>query len=144
MTEGRLRNGLALFVLSTHCLIPLVAFGLFLVDGFLYEELTTTLGLVVPLFAASVTAITRFIIRNRSSADSLVRVNGAFVVLSYGLASFLVLAVVGLMVLKAFNYGLSSFEQFKVLLGISQGVYGVYLGRVITALYGQLEAASTT
>jgi hypothetical protein len=60
-----------------------------------------------------------------------------------------VLVLVAIICLRAYNVGISSFEQFKTMLALVEGVFAVYLGPIIQSLFsagrqeGEASAAAT-
>jgi len=40
-----------------------------------------------------------------------------------------------MVLVRAYNAGISDFEQFKILLGIVEGAFAVYVGLIINALF---------
>jgi|SRR5215471_7438461 len=137
MVEGRIRKGLGLFIIASHFGAIILVIGLFFAHGFLFEEMTTTLALVVPMFASYTTAIVRYIIKHRHSPESQRTVSMEFAFLAFSLPSIFVLCVFAMIVAKALNLAFQNFDQFKTLLAVLESLFGLYVGYFITELFEQ-------
>lgn len=137
MVEGRIRKALGLFIVVSHFAAIILVVGLFFARGFLFEEMTTTLALVVPMFASYTTAIVRYIIKHRHSPESQRNVSVEFAFLAFSLPSIFVFCVFAMIVSKALNLAFQNFDQFKTLLAVLEGLFGVYIGYFITELFDQ-------
>jgi hypothetical protein len=106
------------------------------VKGFDFPDFTTTLALVVPMFATQLTAALRFFFREEAEASrvSTASVSGPVVVISVTIPLVTLISVAIAMFAK--SYGHLSFDQFKILLGSSQSVLGGYLGFVYVQMFG--------
>jgi hypothetical protein len=58
-----------------------------------------------------------------------------FIFLSLFVPIVFVLVLVAIIVLRAYNAGISSFEQFKTMLALVEGVFAVYLGPIVQSLF---------
>lgn len=140
MAEETLRIRLGLFLIVAHFGILLMVIVFWLAGGFLREEMTTSIAIIAPFFAAYTTAIIRHLIKTKHPTPDQGRpVTSAFVFVSFLTPSLFVLLVAGAVVLKAFNVGLTSFEDFKILLGTAETGFGVYVGQLIYSLFEQPE-----
>ncbi len=138
MTESTLRIATAgLFVVS-HFLTLVLVGALYLKRGFTFEETTTTIAIIAPLFAGYTTLIVKHIIanRNRKSDPSTSPIqSGLFVFVSLFIPVVFICVIVSMVLVRAYNAGISDFEQFKILLGIVEGAFAVYVGLIINALF---------
>src|SRR5262249_50778683 len=137
MNGVKLKNTVASIVILGHFLLIPFLFLMMSLDGFTFKETTTTLAIMLPVTAAYVSTIVKDIIANRSATiESDEQVSVAYYRLALGLPlAFLVynFAIIGA---KGFNYGILDFEQFKAMLTLGEGAFGVYLGQIIHSLYG--------
>ena len=62
MNKLTLKKSLGLFLVISHFVIILLIILSYLIGGFLFDEMTTTLGLIVPMFGLYSTAIIKFIV----------------------------------------------------------------------------------
>lgn len=109
---------------------------LFLFGGFLFEEMTTTISLIIPMFAAYTTAILKYAIKNKEQINVKSKeLNKVFVFISYSIPSLFIVFMVSLIILKACNIGFSSFEKFKLTLVSSETMFGAYIGFIISSLF---------
>ena len=140
MTEDVLRNRLAIFLVVAHFGIIMIVIILWILGGFLTEEMTTAVAIIAPFFAAYTTAILRHVIRTRNETAAPGRpVTGIFAFLAFLTPSLFVAVVAGAVLLKAMNIGITSFENFKIMLATAETVFGVYVGQLIFSLFEQVE-----
>jgi hypothetical protein len=136
MTEMQLRNQIGMLLIASNILVVASTIVLFLLNGFLYNEMTTTIALVVPMFSVYTTAIIKSIIANRTKTkDETATVSHQYVLLSWILPSIFTIYLVALVFLKAFNVGFASFEQFKGLLVASETLFGAYVGLIVGSMF---------
>lgn len=136
MTEGGVRQAVGLFVVASHFLLIVTAIGLFIAGGFLYDELTTILAVIVPMFGVYTTAIIKKIVADRNvTVDTSKKVTGAFVFLSWFIPILFVGFLFFSIILKSINVGFASFDEFKGLLVAGETLFGAYVGLIIGSLY---------
>ncbi len=142
MTEQRLKTGLGIFLILAHFSILLLVIFFWLLGGFRTEEMTTAIAIIAPFFASYTTAIIRHIIESKNRVrDSGRSVNAVFTFISFFIPTLFVLLVGSAVVLKAFNIALASFEDFKLMLGAAETIFGIYVGQLIFSLFEKSEAA---
>ncbi len=136
MTERQVRTRVGIFLVVSHIAILLLLVLLSLADGFTPPELTTSIALIVPVFAGSTTAIVKSFVDNRKQvADQSPAMDRPFVVIAFLLPGVFVGFLVLIIVLKAFNWGIADFEHFKGFLALGETGFAVYLGYVIQSLF---------
>jgi hypothetical protein len=139
MTENKLKSTLGIFLIIAHFVVILMVVVFYFLDAFLFEEMTTTLALIIPMFAVYTTAIIKSIIDNRNIEHNptipVPHVTNSFVFVSLVLPALFALFVLGLVTLKAFSVGFDSFEQFKILIGLAETIFGIYVGQIIGSLF---------
>jgi hypothetical protein len=134
MHKHRLQLGI--FMIASHFFILVAVIALWVFHGFLFEEMTTTLGLVGPLFAGYTTVILAYIIDHPNVlVDDGPALSTAFRVLSFSVPALFVIVVFVSILLWSFKIGFTEFDQFKVLVGLIEGGFGVYVGQFIYALF---------
>ena len=136
MTEARLRDQIGILVIISNVLVVVSTLILFFLKGFLYEEMTTTIALVVPMFSVYTTAIIKSIIANRATVrDESPKVSAQYIFISWLFPSVFTLYLIALVFLKAFNVGFSSFDQFKTTLVASETIFGAYVGLILGPMF---------
>lgn len=131
--------GLA-FVIG-HFIILIWIFICKFLGGFKFEELTTTIGLVIPLFATYSTSIIRDIVTNsEGTVDSGKRYNKPFRFITLFLSTLFFVYLFAIITIKAFNWGFEDFEQFKLLLGLSETIFGAYIAQILFSMYQRVDA----
>jgi NADH:ubiquinone oxidoreductase subunit 6 (subunit J) len=136
MSEYRVKLLVGGFMIGSHFLLILLIAGLYIMRGIAFTEMTTTIGLIGPLFAGYTSVIFAFIIKNKNKLNS----DGEHVNLPYAIASFFVptvfvIALLFSVILKAWNIGFSDFENFKVMIGTIEGVFGIYVGQFVYSMF---------
>jgi len=135
MNKSKLQNILGVYLILSHFGIIVLIFILFLPMND-FSQLTTTLGLIVPMFSLYTTAIIRFIIKNmenkKSSGQSISKM---FTFISFLIPSLFVIYLSSIIILKSYNYALSNFDNFTVIIGLSESFFGIYVGQIIVNLY---------
>jgi hypothetical protein len=139
MKFGKLKNIIALLLVGSH--LGTIAWLILLWavwGGFVFEDLTTAIGLLLPLFAGFTTAIVKEAIALAAAgadADEEKEMPWlfAFVILAFCIAFIVFLLVI--VTLKGFNKGFTSFDQFKVLLGLGESAFGIYIGLLMPTLF---------
>ena len=136
MTERQVRTRVGIFLVVSHIAILLLLVLLSLADGFTPPELTTSIALIVPVFAGSTPVIVKSFIDNRKQvADQSPAMDRPFVVIAFLLPGVFVGFLVLIIVLKAFNWGIADFEHFKGFLVFGETGFAVYMGYVIQSLF---------
>jgi hypothetical protein len=136
MTELQLKNRVGIFLIIANILVIITTLILFLFSGFLYDEMTTTISLIVPMFSVYSTAIIKSIIENkRDIQDNSQLVTSQYVFISWFLPIVFTIYLIALIFLKAFNIGFTSFEQFKGLLVASETIFGAYVGLIVSSMF---------
>lgn len=136
MTESKLRDRIGIFIILANLLVVGAALTLYFLGGFFYDEITTTVALLVPMFSVYTTAIVKSIIANRMRAeDDSPHVSGSYVFISWLFPIFFTIYLMTMVILKAMNIGFTSFEEFKGMLIASETVFGVYVGLVLASMF---------
>jgi len=138
MTEEQLKTRIGLFLIVSHLviIIPLVIV-LYLYGGFLFEEMTTAIALIVPMFSAYLAAIINYIISNKKKkrAKKSEDISNEFIFIAFLLPSLFIIFLISIILLKAFNIGFSTFEQFKIMLTLGESAFGIYAGYILKSLF---------
>jgi len=117
-------------------LVLIVTF--YFIGGFQFEEMTTAVALITPMFASFTTVIVKQVIAERSKrVVASPAVNGAFVFLSFFFPALFVAYLGVITFLKAFNVKIENVEQFKGLLAVGETGFAVYIGMFIGSLFQQ-------
>jgi hypothetical protein len=141
MNEVALKNRLGIFIIVSHFGTLVLVLVVWLAGGFLTEEMTTTVAIIGPFLATYTTAIIRYIAESRNKVSARGKpVTGIFVLISFCLPAAFVILLIAAVMLKAFNVGLRSFEDFKIMLGTTETIFGVYVGQLIFSLFERPEA----
>ena len=136
MTKTQIKTRVGLFLIISHFTIVILVVILSLFGGYKFEEMTTTIALIVPMFSVYTTAIIKYIIKNsqRTKAESDF-VTKEFAFITFFIPSLFVALLAAITVLKSLNIGFKNFEQFKTMLAICETVFGAYIGLLISSLF---------
>jgi len=140
MTEISLKYTIGWFLVVLHIIVILLAIGFFIKGGFTFDQLTTLFAVIVPMFAGYTTAIVTFVVNNRFvEVDPSKLVNVTFVVMSFLFPSIFSVLIIGAVTLQAFSVTFENFEQFKHALILIEGLFAIYVGRFIYALFERIQ-----
>ena len=136
MNEIALKNRLGIFLIVAHFGVLLLVVVFWLAGHYLTEEMTTAVSIIAPFFATYTTAIIRNIVASKHRVAARGRpLTGVFVFVAFLVPALFVALVGSAVVLKALNIGLRSFEDFKIMLGAAETIFGVYVGQLIFSLF---------
>ena len=133
MREEILRNRIGRLMIVSHFSVILLIVYFRLVDKFDDDTLKVALPVVIPLFASYTTIIVNNFIENRHKAGSKKMVNSNFVFVCFFITALLTLFVFAVVIKQSVKP--ASIESFAVLLGLSETVFGLYVGYIIKALF---------
>ena len=136
MTEIDLKNRIGLFIIIFHFLSIILILILYLLNGFLFDEMTTTIALVIPMFSIYTTTIIKRIISSKLKSNlNSPHVSNEYVFITFFIPSLFIAFLYVIILLKAFNIGFNSFEEFKIMLAVTETAFGTYMGIVLSSLF---------
>jgi hypothetical protein len=98
--------------------------------------MTTSVALILPLFAGYTSAVLAFVIREKTStADNTPQIRMSFTVLSLFFPGIFFAVIIGMVLMQSYHVAFVNFEQFKVALGTINAIFGVYVGQFIHSLF---------
>src|SRR5579862_6357995 len=104
ITESKLRTRLGLFLVAGHMGLIVLLIVLYFLGGFRFEEMTTAVALIFPMFTAFTTVIVNQVIDERSKPTvGSPDVSGAFAFLSFFFPILFLAYLFTITVLRAFN-----------------------------------------
>jgi len=136
MTDAQLRTRIGLFWVFAHFGVILTIIGCFFLRGFEFDQLTTLLAIVVPMFAGVTTVIIRYFAQHRHAHPKGKPVNAAFVTLTWMLPVLFVLLILATIILRATNRAFDDFDQAKLFLTALEALYVTYTGYLLAPLFG--------
>jgi hypothetical protein len=141
MTEIALKRSAGLFMLAIHLVSVLLVIALFFMGGFTFEQMTTALATIGPMFAGIATQIVTYFTESRFVvADRSRHVTAEFRLITFGFPAILGLLVWGATIAQANGAVFSDFEQYKMILVVFEGIFAAYIARTMTALFGGKKA----
>lgn len=135
MKETTLKNATSVALVLAHAATLVLVLVLYICHGLTDEQATTTVGMIVPMLATVVGLAVKHIVDSKKAKRAGPQVSSLYVFgVIFFTGSYLVTIAV-LLLLKAFNVGLKSFEAFKVCMGIAETIFGAYTGKVLSSLF---------
>jgi hypothetical protein len=130
------RIKVGLFFVVTHFIILAWVLICKFMGGYTFEEMTTLIALLIPMFASYSTVIIKDIVKN-AEVDQTNKVvyTAQFKFLTLFLCILFFGFLFTVIFLKAFNYGFEDFEQLKLTVGILESMFGAYVGQFIFSMY---------
>jgi hypothetical protein len=137
MTARTIQAIVGVIFIVSHIGVLILVAAFYIARGFTFEEMTTTIAIIAPVFAGYTLIIVRAIMAERTQSDTVPKVKERFLFtfLSLFVPVVFVVVLVAIICLRAYNVGISSFEQFKTMLALVEGVFAVYLGPIIQSLF---------
>jgi hypothetical protein len=138
ITEAQLRDRLGRFILISNLAFGALIVIYYLARGFDDEEFIELLKIIVPIKAAYLTALTRFVVANRNviepKEDDSLQVNALF-----ASTSFIMITVhISSLIIAVSLYALFNAMEFESLKNIILGLetfFGVYVGLIIASMF---------
>jgi hypothetical protein len=134
----RLKRTITIIMVVSHLLTFFWLIILYFMKGFAYPDLTTSIAMLLPLFAGFTTSIIKDAIAEATPGAAAIVTrqlpwNYGFLMLMFcGSFSVYLLLIV---TLKGFNLGFNSFDEFKMLLAASETAFGIYVGYMMPILF---------
>lgn len=144
MTEQGVKVNVGLVITISHFALIAFIFVLYTMKGFTFEEVTTTIALIVPMFGIYTSAVIKYLIDNKASTeDKSSTVTKSFIFMSFFLPLVFIGMLAMIITMKAYNIAFSSFEEFKLMLGALQTALGIYMGILLSSLFDIKEKGKT-
>lgn len=136
MTEGTIKSLVGVGVVLGYLGIVVLTIILYFFGGFLFDELTTIIALIVPMFGIYCSAIIKYITTNRGAKrKKTIEITRVYALISVIFPSVFIFSLGVIIVLKACNLAFSNFDQFKMTLGLLQTAFGVYMGLILAEMF---------
>jgi hypothetical protein len=136
MTESRLQAVLGVLLIISQFGVILATMYIYVRGGLRFDEMSTAIALLVPMFAVHTTTVVKFFVANKHATNPReVPVTSTFVFLSIFFPVVFVLALLCVIGLKSYGIAFASFNEFRVALGLVQTCFAVYIGLFISSLY---------
>lgn len=139
MRERRLRTIIGLSLIASHFFTVLLVLYFGITGGFDFDQVTTTVGLVSPMFIAYTAAIITYFTDTRNSRRRGSVLAFPFVVVSISTVMLFSMTLLVATVLAAHDIGFENFEQFKGTVLALEAMFAVYLGRFVPILFKTTE-----
>jgi hypothetical protein len=136
MNRHQLRSTVGLFLVLAQFALMGAILWLGLTDRLTFDDATTAIALVLPLFAVHTTTIVKYFVEHaeRQPNSSAGRLSAAYALLSFIIPVIFVAYFFALVAIRA-SGGLPKFENFKTALGIGETAFGLYVGLIVGSLF---------
>jgi hypothetical protein len=138
MSEKTLATTIAAMFLVANFFTIFLVVAMHALSGFTFDEMTTTIAILIPVFLGYSTVIIKFASSHRDSTKPAHKDNIQTFLFTFAalfVCSMFIIAIIALVLMRAFNFGVASFEQFKILLGLTQSAFAAYVGIIVSALF---------
>jgi hypothetical protein len=144
MTEHELKIKLGVTLVASHFGILILLMVLFAAGGFKFEDFTTIVAIIAPMFAGYTTAVTTFIVNDRHTTNiRSPRVSSVYVMMSFAFPLVFTLILVSAILAQSFGLVFKEFEQFKQALVLIEGTFAVYVGRFVYSMFDRPKSPVT-
>lgn len=136
MNKHQIRSSVGLFLVFSQFGLMAAILWLGLTDRLTFDDMGTSISLVLPLFAVHTTTIVKYFMEHtqRPPSSSMEKLSAAYLVLSFAVPVIFVLYFAIIIVVRA-GGTLAKFENFKTTLGIGETAFGVYVGMITGSLF---------
>jgi lysylphosphatidylglycerol synthetase-like protein (DUF2156 family) len=135
MTNTQLRTRVGLFWVFAHFAILSTIIICFFLQGFEFDEMTTLLAVIIPMFAGTTTIIVRYFATHASDTDAGTSINLPYIVLTTALPVLFTITILATIILRARNQAFATFDQCKLFLTAIEAVYVVYTSVLLAPLF---------
>jgi lysylphosphatidylglycerol synthetase-like protein (DUF2156 family) len=135
MTDTTLRTRAGLFWVFAHFAIITTIIVCFFLKGFEFDEMTTLLAVIVPMFAGTTTVIVRYFTQHAQDAPQGAIINTPYIVLTSALLLLFTLTIFATIILRARNQAFATFDQCKLFLTAVEAFYVVYTSTLLAPLF---------
>jgi hypothetical protein len=139
MTERTLKNLLGNLIIGTQFLAIALTLILWGFSGFTFDEMTTTIALIIPMLGVYIPPLLKRSHDERFSSQSSNQGNRnlstSYIFNVLFIPSFFIFLLIVSIMLKAFNLVFSNFGDFKIMIALIQTLFGAYAAQLITRLF---------
>jgi lysylphosphatidylglycerol synthetase-like protein (DUF2156 family) len=135
MTDTTLRTRVGLFWVFAHFAIITTIIICFFLKGFEFDEMTTLLAVIIPMFAGTTTVIVRYFTQHAQETQQGTNVNTPYIVLTSALPILFTITILATIILRARNQAFATFDQCKLFLTAVEALYVVYTSTLLAPLF---------
>jgi hypothetical protein len=137
MNEWRVKLLVGFYLIGIQCALVGVAIYEMFIGGLLFQQFTTILGFVVPLFSGYISVIVKFFVTHRylPRLKTQRQISAPFAVLSLFFPTLFGAFLGGCIVLAGKNMFFRDFDDVKTAIGLAEAAFGVYIGQFVFTLF---------
>jgi len=129
-------------ILIGHLATLILILVIYLRSGFAFSEATTTISIFLPITSVYTSAIVKDIVANKEKRKrSQKKYSIGFVLLSCTITLLFMTYILAIIIIKAYNFGIADFGQFKALLLLGETIFAAYVGQIVHAMFASSGAA---
>jgi hypothetical protein len=136
MTDAQVRTGVGLFWIAAHLIVLATILVCYSMGGFEFDQMTTLLAVVIPMFAGVTLVVVRFVARHRYDLRRGRRVSGMYAALVWIFPVAFTIVVLWVVIGRATNRVFETFDQAKLFLGILEALFVTYVANLLAPLFG--------
>lgn len=138
MTESRLRSLVGVFWIIAQIAVMAFAVVRYVQGYLLYDDLTTAVALILPMFAVHAAAIAKYFSAHRTPVRRRTpEVTGTFAFLALLIPALFAIAISSILYVKSRGMAFGASEQFKYSLGLVESVFAIFLGTFLGSLFDE-------
>lgn len=138
MTESRIRSMVGIFLILAQIGVVILALCIHSQSHLSFAELTTAIGLILPMFTVHTTAIAKYFAAQRNVVmDDSPAVNWTFALLAFLMPMLFTAYLCAVLVLRANGTAFVGPEEFKWAISLGETIFAVYLASFIGTLFGE-------
>jgi hypothetical protein len=136
MTERQLKVRLGVALIASHFGIFILILILFAAGGFKFEDVTTMVAIIVPMFAGYSTSVTTFIVNDRHNIeDKSAPVNAVYARMSFVFPLAFTAIITAAITAQSLGAVFRDFEQFKQALVLIEATFAIYVARFVYSMF---------
>ena len=144
MKQYVLKSIVSSIILIGHFSIITLIFFMYFRSGFTFSELTSTIAVFLPITSIYTSAIIKDIVANKEVTErTSKKYSVSFGVISCVISLMFIMYFIIIIIIKAYNWGIADFDQFKVLLILGETVFAAYVGQIVHAMFNAEPAKVT-
>lgn len=134
MPQNKLINIISIGFILSHFMVSLLIVIFRIIEWYDLETLQISFSIITPLFVSYTTIIIQHIIENRNKL-SLSKKNMSYLFSFLSISSLVVFIIFNLIVIIKQAFSPVSIKEFGTLLGLSEVLFGIYLGNTLKSLF---------
>lgn len=136
MREFELRNKISIFLIVSQFILVITVFLLYLIGGYSFDEMTTTIALIFPILSVYTSGMIEYITSSRKSNQTSLKrqkISSEFFFITWFFCIMFILSLGLAIILKPFQL-FNNFQNFKTIIAIIESLFGGFTGYILSFL----------